>query len=99
MLHQHPMQFWHIHRFTHFIHHGVPARKTKSVQKWLQLLGNSSDLNPMENAWNHMKNKVQDVQLSNIGELQAALKDSCVHMQMAILSNWQIRCPQDCTMY
>lgn len=25
------------------------------MTKLLQLLGNSSDLNPMENAWNHMK--------------------------------------------
>lgn len=65
------------------------------MTKLLQLLGNSSDLNPMENAWNHMKNKVQDVQLSNIGELQAALKDSCVHMQMVhflkladLMSTW-----------
>lgn len=69
------------------MHDGGSAHKTKTAQKWLKdnkipalhWLSNSPDLNPIENALNQLKNKVQDVQVSNIDELQAALSGAYRH--------------------
>ena len=49
----------------HQCHHDdAPAPKSKLVKKFLENKkiqpGNSPDLNPIENAWNCMKNKVQE---------------------------------------
>lgn len=60
---------------------GTLAHKTKLVQKWLhgilqavlELRRNSSDFNPVENAWNRKKNKAQE-HPSSIKELQEVLK-------------------------
>ena len=46
---------------------GGPAHRTKLITKWfkerdipvLEWLGNSLDLNPIENVWNMMKNKAK----------------------------------------
>jgi hypothetical protein len=35
--------------------------------------GNSPDLNPIENCWNHMKNKMKDVDISSLPKLKNAL--------------------------
>jgi hypothetical protein len=35
--------------------------------------GNSPDLNPIENCWNHMKNKLKDVDISSLPKLKDAL--------------------------
>jgi len=50
------------------MHDGAPAHKSKIVTKFLndnninvlKWPGNSPDLNPIENAWNYLKNKVQE---------------------------------------
>jgi len=68
VLKDHLIPFWRIHQPTDFMQDGAPAHRTKVVTKWLEnknipLLewpGNSPDLNPIENAWNLMKNKVQE---------------------------------------
>jgi hypothetical protein len=35
----------------------------------MDLLGNSPGLNPTENCWNHMKNKLKDVDISSLPKL------------------------------
>ena len=37
--------------------------------------GNSPDLNPIENAWNQIKTKLQDMQITSIPTLKEAIKD------------------------
>ena len=90
VLEQHMVPFWHIHQCHHFMHDGAPAHRTKVVQKFLrdaniavlEWPGNSPDLNPIENAWNVMKNKVQEKQPSSIPDLKAMLTDLWVHMDL-----------------
>lgn len=55
---------------------GVAERQEIPVLHWP---GNCPGLNPTENAWNEIKNKVQDVQPSSMGKLQAVRKDFWVH--------------------
>ena len=82
ILKDHMLAFWRIHQCDLFMHDGAPAHKSKSVSKFLtehnikvlEWPGNSPDLNPIENAWNCLKNKLQETQPSNIDDLQNELK-------------------------
>ena len=57
---------------------GDPAHRSRVVKKWLkdnhvpvlECPRNSLDLNPIENAWNYMKNKVQEAHSTNIQTLK-----------------------------
>ena len=68
---------------------GAPAHRRKLVKKWLseeniptlEWPGNSPNLNPIENAWNVMKKKVQESQPVNIFELTHVLKTLWVTME------------------
>ena len=51
---------------------GPPGSTTPDVPV-LECPRNSSDLNPIENAWNYMKNKVQEAQSTNIQTLKEVL--------------------------
>ena len=70
------------------MHASAPAHKRKAAKKWLEERdvpapewpGNSPDLNLIEKAWNHTKNKVQELHPSSIGELQEELKKLWVTM-------------------
>ena len=51
----------------------------------LEWPGNSPDLNPIENAWNYMKNKVQEAQPTNINSLKEDLTKLWIHMDAEYL--------------
>lgn len=55
----------HIHGRSSFMHDGAPCHKVKKVQEYrkfkvitLKWPGNSPDLNPIENLWDYLKNKL-----------------------------------------
>ena len=64
-----------------FMQDGAPCHTSKKSMKWLKRAGvrvmewpgNSPDLNPIENLWHIMKNKLQDKQMKNLDELKAAI--------------------------
>lgn len=88
VLDEHLLMFFHIHQCDYFMHDGAPTHKAKAVTKFLKdrninILdwpGNSPDLNPIENAWSVMKNKLQETRPSNISDLKEALKTLWVTM-------------------
>ena len=82
VLKDHLLTFWKIHQCDYFMQDGAPAHRSKIVTKFLEdnnirvleWLGNSPDLNPIENAWNFLKNKIQEKRPNNINDLQQELK-------------------------
>ena len=60
---------------------GDPAHRSRVVKRWLkdnhvpmlECNRNSPDLNPIENAWNYMKNKVHEAHSTNIQTLMEVL--------------------------
>jgi transposase len=69
--------FMHQHQTTHFLQDGAPCNTSKIVTKWfadrptIQLIkwpGNSPDLNPIENVWSWMKQKLRDSSAKNLDE-------------------------------
>ena len=62
---------------------GAPCHTSRHSMGWLrkegvQVLpwpGNSPDLNPIENAWNLMKNRLENRQFKNLEELKAEIID------------------------
>ena len=75
------LPFWDIHRCNHFMQDGDSVHRSRVVKKWLkdnhvpvlECPRNSLDLNPIENAWNYMKNKVQETYSTNIQTLKEVL--------------------------
>ena len=74
---------------------GAPAHKAKSVRQFpeenniptLEWPGNSPDLNPIENAWNVIKNELGKSRPSRIDELRETLKRLWVNMDRSYFVN------------
>ncbi|KAG7158960.1 Transposable element Tcb2 transposase-like 3 [Homarus americanus] len=95
VLRDHMLPFWPIHQCHHFMHDGAPGHKSKIVTKFLsdnetdmlEWPGNSPNLNPIKNAWNVMKNKIQEARPSNIKNLQEELKKLWVNMDVSYFAS------------
>lgn len=90
VLRDHMVKFWEIHDCNFFMHDGAPAHRSKAVKKFLEdnhinvleWPGNSPDLNPIENAWNKVKNTLQKERPSSIPDLKEALKKQWISMDL-----------------
>ncbi|KAK4329006.1 hypothetical protein Pmani_000607 [Petrolisthes manimaculis] len=73
----------------------APAHRCKAVTKFLtdnnipvlDWPGNSPDLNPIENAWNKMKNTIAKKLPTNINELKQALTKLWGDMDLSYFTN------------
>ena len=78
VLDHHILPFRDIRRCNHFMQDGDPAHRSRVVKKWLkdnhapvlEYPRNFPDLNPIENVWNYMKNKVHEAHSTNIQTLK-----------------------------
>ena len=90
VLDHHMLPFWDIRRCNHFMQDGDPVHRSRVGKNGLkdnhvpvlECPRNSSDLNPIENAWNYMKIKVQEAHSTNIQTLKEVLMKLCsLYMQ------------------
>ena len=82
VLNEHLLGFMERHQCTHFLHDGAPCHRSRLVKEFLREKnvrtipwpGNSPDLNPIENAWNIMKNQLAEFRPSNKAEMIRRIK-------------------------
>ena len=83
VLDTHLLAFMTIHGCATFQQDSAPCHKAKAVTKWfqdknvnvLQGPGNSLDLNPIENLWTVIKQKVSQSNPGSLEELKKIIKD------------------------
>jgi transposase len=83
VLEDHLLRFMELHGCTHFLQDGAPCHASKRIKAFLaeqpfQVIdwpGNSPDLNPIENCWNHMKNLLKKKDISSVPKLITAIKE------------------------
>ena len=72
------------HGTTHFMQDGAPCHKSKIVTAWFQVrlhislinwLGNTPDLNPIENVWAWMKSQLRDSKATSLPQLQREITE------------------------
>ena len=96
VLDHHMLPFWDIRRCNHFTQDGDPAHRSRVVKKRLkdnhvpvlECPRNPLDLNSIENAWNYMKNKVQEAHSTNIRTLKEMLMKLWVHIDAEYFSKF-----------
>ena len=100
ILEQHMLPIWDIHKCHAFLYDGAPPLKSKLV-KMLQedreiriweWPGNVPYLNLIENAWNFIKNNIQEKQPASITDLNEMLTDLWVHINLFIILNCHNPC-------
>ena len=82
VLEDHLLHFMQSFGATHFLHDGAPCHRTKLIQELLtnrpfdviDWPENSPDLNPIENCWNWMKDKLKEVNTISEPLLTAEIK-------------------------
>src|SRR5215469_17260486 len=87
VLEEHMLPFFSIHESTHFMHDGAPCHRAKKVTEFLQNKGiqmiewpgNSPDLNPIENCWNLMKNRLSEIATPSVSTLIEEIQNLWVH--------------------
>jgi transposase len=93
MLDEKLFPFMQIHGATRFLQDGVPCHTSKKVMAFLRekrvaimdWLGNSPDLNPIENLWSIMKKKLkEDHTITSLNKLQDAIKKMWVQLMMKL---------------
>ena len=84
VLREHLFLFMDRHHSTHFLQDGAPCHRSKLTTAFLKdnadfaimdWPGNSLDLNPIENVWNWIKNKLQEKDTGSVPKLIAAIKE------------------------
>ena len=81
---------------------GAPAHKSKSISKFLtehnikvfKWPGNSPDLNPIKNAWNYLKTKLQETRPSNIDDVKKEPKKACVTLGSSYFASFADSMPK-----
>jgi transposase len=84
-----------MHECQMFMQDGAPCHTSKKVMKWLEdnnipvlkWPGNSPDLNPIENAWNLMKDKLAEKNTISVPRLIDEIKILWVHMDAEYFKN------------
>jgi hypothetical protein len=72
-----------IHGCTHFLQDGAPCHASLCIKAFLAQQtfdeidwpGNSPDLNPIKNCWNHVKTTLKKKDISSVPRLTAAIKE------------------------
>ncbi len=83
VLEEHLIPFMEKHGTTMFLQDGAPCHTSNMIKNFLaeediQLIdwpGNSPDLNPIENCWNYVKDKLEDRHTPNLKALIDNIKD------------------------